>query len=383
MDKNIQAIELTQHNSTNIAVIDVGLGSKTVTLVSAYFKYSVPTHHFTEKLRTILEGSTEAIIGADTNGHSPRWHSSDQNQRGRIVEDLIDDFDLKIINTPGNIETYARQGMGSSNIDVTLSTPGIAGNITNWLVSDVTDSDHRLLSYALDITIGRTQGSKRFDVGRADWDSFSLELARSVLTVQTTAGLNAHASTLIGAITTAAKKAIPTRTDRRWNIIRQPWWTETLTSMRKRLNLAKRRGLMHQDRQAYNRLRNQFLQEIRSSKMTAWRNMSDNINVHTWGKAFKYAKNGPRAIGVTCSLSRADGTLTKTVGETISELLDTFVPADPDQGGSLRYGPMEQHVPIDELEIKNATRVAFFTFSVGFSLLSILYGLYWVCELCY
>lgn len=107
MDTNIQAIELTQHTSTHIAVIKVGLGSGTVTLASAYFKYSMPTHYFTEKLRTILEGGNETIIGADTNGHSLRWHSADQNQRGRIVEELIDDYDLRIINTPGNMETYA------------------------------------------------------------------------------------------------------------------------------------------------------------------------------------------------------------------------------------------------------------------------------------
>ncbi|CAI6354580.1 unnamed protein product [Macrosiphum euphorbiae] len=207
--------------------------------------------------------------------------------------------------------------MGSSNIDVTLNTQGTAGNITGWLVSDVTDSDHRLLSYALDITTNRTQESKRFDVGRADWDCFSQELARSILTVRTTADLNVHASSLIDVITTVAKKAIPTRTGRRWNIKRQPWWTETLTFMRKRLNLAKRQGLMLHDRQAYNHLRNHYLQEIRSSKMTAWRNMSYDINVHTWGKAFRYAKNGPRVTGVTCSLSRADGTLTGTVDETM------------------------------------------------------------------
>ncbi|CAI6362952.1 unnamed protein product [Macrosiphum euphorbiae] len=331
MNNDLQVIELTQHVSTYTAAIRVGHGPRSAVLISAYFKYNMHTHAFTDKLRAILECVSETIIGADTNGHSPRWYSADLNQRGRIVEDLIDDYNLSIINSPGHMDTYARRGMGSSNIDVTLSTRGMAGNIMGWLVSDVTDSDHRLLSYALDITISRTQESKRFDVGRADWDRFSQELARSILTVQTTAGLNAHASTLIGAITTAAKKAIPTRTGRRWNIKRQPWWTETLTSMRKRLNLAKRQGLMLHDRQAYNRLRNHYLQEIRSSKMTAWRNMSDDINVHTWGKPFKYAKNGPRVIGVTCSLSGADGTLTRTVDETIAVLLDTFVPADPDQ----------------------------------------------------
>ncbi|KAL5239428.1 hypothetical protein ACI65C_006838 [Semiaphis heraclei] len=209
MDANIQAIELTQHNSTHIAAIKVGLGSRTVILVSAYFKYSVPTHYFTEKLRTILENGNETIIGADTNGHSPRWYSADQNQRGRTVEDFIDDYDLRIINTPGNMETYARLGMGSSNIDVTLSTQATARGITNWLVSDVTDSDHRLLSYTVDASMKTIQGSKRFDTRRADCDSFSQKLAASVLSVHTSAGINEHASTLTDTIIAATTKTIP------------------------------------------------------------------------------------------------------------------------------------------------------------------------------
>ncbi|KAE9521342.1 hypothetical protein AGLY_018256 [Aphis glycines] len=354
MNNDLQVIELTKHVSTHIAAIRMGHGPRSIILVSAYFKFNIHSYAFTEKLRAILESGTETIIGADTNGHSPRWHSVDLNQRGRIVEDLIDDYNLNIVNAPGHLDTYSRHGMGSSNIDVTLSTQATACNITGWLVSDATDSDHRLLSFNLCIMTYKTQESERYDTSRADWDRFSQELARSVLTVQTAAGLDVHASTLTDAITTAAKKAIPIRTGRRWNIKRQPWWTDRLTSMRKKLNLAKRQGLMLHDRQAYNRLRNDYLQEIRNSKMTAWRNMSNDINVHTWGKAFKYAKNGPRAISVTSSLSKVDGTHTETVDDTMDVLLDTFVPADPDQGGSLRHGPLEQHVPIDELEVKNA-----------------------------
>jgi len=354
MDNELQVIELTKHVSTHIAAIRVGHGPRSIVLVSAYFKYNVHTFAFTEKLRAILECGMETIIGADTNGHSPRWHSADHNQRGRIVEDLVDDFNLSVINAPGHLDTYSRHGMGSSNIDVTLSTLGIANNITSWLVSDVTDSDHRLLSYAVDVTDNRPHESKRFNISRANWDRFSQELVRSVSTVQTESGVDVHASTLIDAIVTAAKKAIPTTAGRRWNIKRQPWWTDRLTSMRKTLNLAKRQGLMLNDRQAYNRQRNDYLHEIRSSKMTAWRNMSEEINVNTWGKAFKYAKNGPRAINVTSSLCRADGSHTETVEETMEVFLDTFVPIDPDQGGSLRQGPLEQHVPIDELEVKNA-----------------------------
>lgn len=293
MDNDLQVIELTKHVSTHIAAIRVGQVPRSIVLVSAYFRYNMHTHAFTEKLRAILECGMETIIGADTNGHSPRWHSADHNQRGRIVEDLIDDFNLSIINTPGHLETYSRHGMGSSNIDVTLSTLGTANNITGWLVSDVTDSDHRLLSYAVDVTNNRPHECKRFNTSKANWDRFSHELAISVPTVQTESSVDVHAATLTDAVVTAAKKAIPTTAGRRWNIKRQPWWSDRLTSMRRSLNLAKRQGIRLNDRQAYNRLRNDYLREIRSSKMAAWRNMSDDINANTWGKVLNMPKMVP------------------------------------------------------------------------------------------
>jgi len=353
-DNNLQAIELTQHVSTHVAAIKVGHGPRSVILVSAYFKYSLNTHVFTEKLRTILDSGSETIIGADTNGHSPRWHSADRNQRGRIVEDLIDDFNLAVINTPGNIDTYVRHGMGASNIDVTLSTQNTANGITGWQVIDATDSDHRLLSYMIDIKPVRTHDSLRFDVRKADWDMFSQELASSVMTVQARTGINEHATTLSEAIIAAAKKSIPTKTGRRWITQKQPWWTDKLTVIRRKLNLSKRQGLMLNDRPTYNRLRNDYLHEIRRSKMESWRQMSCEINTNTWGKAFRYAKNGPRTVNVTSSLRRTDGTLTETLDETMKALLDMFVPVDQEQGGCLRQGPLDQHVPVEEQEVKNA-----------------------------
>ena len=90
MDNNLQVIELTQHISTHVAAIKIGRGPRSANIVSAYFKFNMQTHAFTEKLRPILESGAETIIGADTNGHSPMWHSADLNQRGRIVEELIE-----------------------------------------------------------------------------------------------------------------------------------------------------------------------------------------------------------------------------------------------------------------------------------------------------
>lgn len=124
-NKTLQVLELFQYNNEYIVAVKVRSGDETntITLVSAYFKYNIPTLDFIEKLRPILEREMYTIIGADLNGHSTLWHCHRQNDRGRQLETLIEDFDLNLANTPQPISTYHREGMSESNIDVTLMTP--------------------------------------------------------------------------------------------------------------------------------------------------------------------------------------------------------------------------------------------------------------------
>lgn len=65
------------------------------------------------------------IIGADVNGHSLMWHCPAPNNRGLYTEELIQDFDLTVANVPSNVYMYDREGMGRSNLDVTLATPRV------------------------------------------------------------------------------------------------------------------------------------------------------------------------------------------------------------------------------------------------------------------
>jgi len=157
MDPRLQVIELTTLSTKHIAVVKIGNGRETVTVVSAYFKYNMPTPCFVEKLRAVLEHESRALIGADVNGHSTLRHCPSRNDRGRHTEELISDYDLTVANKPSSICTYSREGMGSSNIDVTLLTPQISGMISDWKIEDVTDSDHNVVSF----TIGSRGGPKR------------------------------------------------------------------------------------------------------------------------------------------------------------------------------------------------------------------------------
>jgi len=125
LDPRLRVIELSDLSSQYVTTVKIHRGSdrEAITVVSAYFKYNMPTPWFIDKLRTVLNQESRTIIGADVNGHSVLWHCPVRNSRGLLVEELIEDFDLVVANEMGNIPTYEREGMGSSNVDVTLLSP--------------------------------------------------------------------------------------------------------------------------------------------------------------------------------------------------------------------------------------------------------------------
>lgn len=97
---------------------------------------------------------------------------------------MIEDMDLRVQNVQGQPVTYARRGMGASNIDVTLSRSlGPGREIRGWTVIDVImDSDHRLIKYEvvserITQTPGNSVGNRvRYNVRKADWEKFRLHL---------------------------------------------------------------------------------------------------------------------------------------------------------------------------------------------------------------
>lgn len=73
LDSSLQIIELTEFADQYVTIVKVSRGVETeaITVVSAYFKYNMFTHHFITKLRAILEREPQTVIGADVNSHLP------------------------------------------------------------------------------------------------------------------------------------------------------------------------------------------------------------------------------------------------------------------------------------------------------------------------
>jgi len=344
LNSNIQVLALTNMSSQHITVVKLSRGkdSEAVTMVSAYFKYNMPTTYFIEKLHAVLEQEPRTIIGADVNGHSCLWHCPRANNRGLLVEELIEDFGLTVVNKPDHIPTYNREGMGSSNIDITLVTPRTQNLVTGWTVSDVTDSDHNVVHFNLRLRdeVARGPVTNRFDTRKADWDAFARSLWVLEPTIDGTT-IDTYALTIVKAIQEAAKKAIPQLRRPGTRTSRQPWWTNELNVQRKDLARKRRAGLHRTNRVEYNTARNNYLHTIRAAKAAAWRDFAGQINCNPWGKAFSWAKRGSKPRPVPSSMVRQDGTRTSTVGETAELLLSTFFPSETELGDPRHGGPLE------------------------------------------
>lgn len=359
MNTELRAIELADLTTQHVVAVKVHRRetARTVTVVSTYFKYDMPTPYFITKLRSILDREPCTVIGADVNGHSELWHCPTRNSRGIYTEELIEDYDLTVANKPSNLCTYDRDGMGSSNIDVTLLTPSISSQLSDWTVHDVTDSDHNVLTYTLGVGERAGQGPRiqcRFNTDRADWEKFAQSLSIAKLAIDFST-LESQACTIVGAIREAAIKSIPQKRYGNSKSGKQPWWNDELASLRNELSRKRRMGLNRVDKPAYNRMRNQYLNKIRRAKAESWRKFASDINSNAWGKTFAWAKRGAKTRAVPSTMKRAYGTFTQTLSETADLLLDAFFPSDnQDRDEELEESLMAYDKPTNTDRVKAA-----------------------------
>jgi len=72
--------------------------------------------------------NNQVIISVDVNVSSVSWYSRTTDERGDMIKEFIVANNLVVLNRASKFTTYAFP-LGTSNIDVILTTPGIAGNV--------------------------------------------------------------------------------------------------------------------------------------------------------------------------------------------------------------------------------------------------------------
>ncbi|CAI6370882.1 unnamed protein product [Macrosiphum euphorbiae] len=302
------------------------------------------------------------IIGGDINAFSTRWGSKKTNNKGKLVEEFIDNEQLVLINKNGQPYTFSGP-RGENNIDVTLTTQDLSAKVKNWSVLDgIITSDHRLIYYEIGegTTFSKLIIKKRYVTKKADWEKFNRELVmQTQLIYNQDSDLESRTESIMQAITRASDKAIPKQKQKRK--VAPPWWTNELESKKKIMRAAYRKiegdeEGKQQRRAVYNRERNQYVKTLRTEKKLSWRKFASEINDNTWGKCFRWIKKGSANREAPSVLKRQDGEYTKTLEETLKYLLDTLIPTE-DTGSEQEEPPYREqsdYSMTNKEEVKNS-----------------------------
>jgi hypothetical protein len=116
-----------------------------------------------------------------------------------------------------------------------------------------------------------------------------------------------------------------------------PWWSEKLTTMRKRLNALRRRfqrtkendELRTQRRAQYTEAKTNYASKIRKAKSLSWIeycNMTTYIN--PWNEAYRLAAGKRKSTTQIKTLRKPDGTFTEDLQTTLKQMWYHFAPED-------------------------------------------------------
>ena len=112
------------------------------------------------------------VILGDLNAHNILWGSDHIDTRGRLIERILNNYNLCLLND--NSPTYLHPATGSfTNIDLSICHPSIFLDFTGWGVySELCGSDHFPILISTS-TISNDQFPPNWRFNNADWPAFT------------------------------------------------------------------------------------------------------------------------------------------------------------------------------------------------------------------
>jgi len=313
--------------NTNLQAVAVKISlHKPVTLCSIY----LPPGHVLD-IRD-LDGLMDQIDGpfillGDFNGHNVLWGCDDNNDRGKKLEDFIDNHRLCLFNDKS--KTYLHPATGSySSLDLTLCDPSLLLDFTWRVGDDLCGSDHFpiFLHSNGPPTRERTQ---RWKLHKADWLEFQ-SMCNDQLQQDNFVDVDDPVRIFTSILHSIAEATIP-KTSSKPKRFNKPWHdakTKAAIKDRKRaLRLFNSRPTAD-NLNNYRITRAKARRTIRGNKRDSWRKYVSKLNSrssikHTWdmvrringkGKAsFKHLKKGNNIV-----TSKED--IANTLGESFSRV---------------------------------------------------------------
>lgn len=330
---------LVVHKSENLVAITIEQEKGKMLLVSCYFPPNCEIDPKIVELEQLLTNYTNfpTIIIGDLNARSPHWGDTLQNHRGQCLLDFILQNDIDIQNEIDSDPTF-RNAMGRSWIDITL-TRNMQQFQTLWTLEErATATDHRRTLIEIDTNIRPQIGPKRYTTKNVKWLKLRELLWEDIGTLDKDwlerQDLNEAVCTITAKVRAACEKVAKVSTSQKKTV---PWWTANLSNQRRKVQAARRRfqrcywddNIRKKLEIQYRKTQAEYKKTIRRSKWENWKEYLSNINPQNpFGTCYQIARNKRNGRLQLASITKADQTKTKEIGETIQELLNYHFPSD-------------------------------------------------------
>ncbi|XP_076299337.1 uncharacterized protein LOC143218182 [Lasioglossum baleicum] len=216
-NQNISVLKLAHLSNNYCTCVEVSGPFGSLYLASIYFKYSHDIDRYLHLLRKICSElrARSLIIAADANAKSPAWHSAFLDHRGEMLEQALISEGLVVLNKPGNPPTFRNHCGESTTPSPSASGPQLGGPP---LLREMTPT-------------------QRFRTTNVDWLKFQQSLYRvkmdrlQEISLETKLDTERTAVLIQDCILSACRATMQPRCRYDRSV---PWWTEELTSLKKR-----------------------------------------------------------------------------------------------------------------------------------------------------
>lgn len=230
--------------------------------ISCYFSPNISIESYVEKISELENflntvNYNNCVIAGDFNAKSPSWGSNVLDNRGSIIMETCNNFDLLPINSQGKF-TFERNGH-YSKIDILIAGTTVARDlISSHVLNEYTASDHRYILHALvpvnkNNNINKPKIKYKINIEKFTRAYRSITRVADPLKVTTTEDIDAYIdmiSELYETTSFSTHNAVRCKKEA-W------WWNSTIASIRKKsissrrsLQRARARFKKHPDRSA-------------------------------------------------------------------------------------------------------------------------------------
>lgn len=223
------------------------------------------------------------IITGDFNGHNIMWGSNTTNPRGRVIENIINNFNFCLLNNGSPTRFNSATG-DSSIIDLTFCDPTVT--TFSWEALSYTyGSDHYpiILEHCSSTTNTKFSHIPKWRIELADWEKFSEHVKNKLEQCSLYGNINQILDQFNQTITRSAEVAVGKTTylNKRRPV---PWWNkqcEEALRASKNSFYRYRRHKTTENRIEFKKLKAIATRTINASKTNSWKQFVKSINSST------------------------------------------------------------------------------------------------------